>query len=104
MAKSKGKEMNRDKMQILLNGIESGLTNKELIMASGYTAAYIRKVKRNIDKYKELLYKEQPVKRKPTRKQNELSAWDKKFIDDWNITVAFIRINLKEDIRLVPEQ
>ena len=61
--------MDKERMKILIDGIENGLSNKELVMLSKYTSSYIRKVERNIEKYKSLI-SENPPKRKRKKKEN----------------------------------
>ena len=54
--------MDKVRMRILIDGIESGLSNRELVMLSKYTSSYIRKVERNLEKYKSLISENPPKK------------------------------------------
>lgn len=91
-------------MKILLDGIEQGLTKKELIMTSGYSASYIRKVKGDTEKYRSLLCEEQASDKGNKEQKVNMSSWERNFIEEWNSVISLIRSYLKRDIRLVPKQ
>ena len=92
-------------MKILIDGIESGLNNRELVMISKYTSSYIRKVGRNLEKYKSLI-SENPPKRKRkkkenTDKENMIPVWQRRFSKEWEETINNIVPYLDHDIKLV---
>lgn len=95
--------MDKERMKILIDGIENGLSNKELVMLSKYTSSYIRKVERNLEKYKSLI-SENPPKRKRkenTDKENTIPVWQIKFSKEWEETINNIVPYLDHDIKLV---
>lgn len=97
--------MDKERMKILIDGIENGLSNRELVMLSKYTSSYIRKVERNLEKYKSLI-SENPPKRKTkkkenTNKENIISVWQRKFSEEWNNAINNIVPYLDHDIKLV---
>lgn len=97
--------MDKERMKILIDGIENGLSNRELVMLSKYTSSYIRKVERNLEKYKSLI-SENPPKRKRkkkenTNKENIIPVWQRKFSEEWNNAINNIVPYLDHDIKLV---
>ena len=99
--------MDKERMKILIDGIENGLSNKELVMLSKYTSSYIRKVERNIEKYKSLV-SENPPKRKRKRKKKEntdkeniIPIWQRRFSKEWKEAIDNIVPYLDHDIKLV---
>ena len=97
--------MDKERMKILIDGIENGLSNKELVMLSKYTSSYIRKVERNLEKYKSLV-SENPPKRKRKKKENTdkekvILAWQIKFSKEWEDAIDNIVPYLDHDIKLV---
>ena len=97
--------MDKERMKILIDGIESGLNNRELVMISKYTSSYIRKVERNIEKYKSLII-ENPPKRKRKKKENidkenMIPIWQRRFSKEWEETINNIVPYLDHDIKLV---
>lgn len=97
--------MDKERMKILIDGIESGLNNRELVMISKYTSSYIRKVERNIEKYKSLII-ENPPKRKRKKKENidkenMIPVWQRRFSKEWEETINNIVPYLDHDIKLV---
>lgn len=95
--------MDKERMKILIDGIENGLSNKELVMLSKYTSSYIRKVERNLEKYKSLT-SENPPKRKRkenTDKENTIPVWQIKFSKEWEEAIDNIVPYLDHDIKLV---
>lgn len=97
--------MDKERMKILIDGIESGLNNRELVMLSKYTSSYIRKVERNLEKYKSLII-ENPPKRKREKKENTdkdhiIPVWQRKFSKEWEETINNIVPYLDHDIKLV---
>lgn len=97
--------MDKERMKILIDGIENGLSNKELVMLSKYTSSYIRKVERNIEKYKSLI-SENPPKRKRKKKENidkenMIPVWQRRFSKEWEETINNIVLYLDHDIKLV---
>ena len=94
--------MDKERMKVLIEGIESGLNNRELVMISKYTSSYIRKVKRNLEKYKKMI--SNPPKRKKkenTDKENIIPVWQRKFSKEWEETINNIVPYLDHDIKLV---
>lgn len=97
--------MDKVRMRILIDGIENGLSNRELVMLSKYTSSYIRKVERNLEKYKSLV-SENPPKRKRKKKENTdkekvILAWQIKFSKEWEEAIDNIVPYLDHDIKLV---
>ena len=97
--------MDKVRMRILIDGIENGLSNRELVMLSKYTSSYIRKVGRNLEKYKSLI-SENPPKRKRekkenTDKENMIPVWQRRFSKEWEETINNIVPYLDHDIKLV---
>ena len=97
--------MDKERMKILINGIENGLSNRELVMLSKYTSSYIRKVERNLEKYKSLI-RENPPKRKRKKKENidkenMIPVWQRRFSKEWEETINNIVPYLDHDIKLV---
>ena len=92
--------MDKERMKILIEGIESGLSNKELVMLSKYTSSYIRKVERNLEKYKSLII-ENPPKKKRKKKENMIPVWQRRFSKEWEETINNIVPYLDHDIKLV---
>lgn len=97
--------MDKARMKILIEGIESGMGNKELVMISKYTSSYIRKVERNLEKYKSLI-SENPPKRKRKKKENTdkeniIPIWQRRFSKEWEETINNIVPYLDHDIKLV---
>lgn len=97
--------MDKARMKILIEGIESGMGNKELVMISKYTSSYIRKVERNLEKYKSLI-SENPPKRKRKKKENTdkeniIPIWQRRFSKEWEETINNIVPYLDHDIKLI---
>ena len=97
--------MDKVRMRILIDGIENGLSNRELVMLSKYTSSYIRKVERNLEKYKSLV-SENPPKRKRKKKENTdkeniIPVWQRRFSKEWKETINNIVPYLDHDIKLV---
>ena len=97
--------MDKVRMRILIDGIENGLSNRELVMLSKYTSSYIRKVERNLEKYKSLI-SENPQKRKRKKKENidkenMIPIWQRRFSKEWEETINNIVPYLDHDIKLV---
>lgn len=90
-------------MKILIDGIENGLSNKELVMLSKYTSSYIRKVERNLEKYKSLVSENPPKRKKKenTDKENIIPVWQRRFSKEWKETINNIVPYLDHDIKLV---
>ena len=97
--------MDKVRMRILIDGIENGLSNRELVMLSKYTSSYIRKVERNLEKYKSLI-SEKKTKRKRKKKENidkenMIPVWQRRFSKEWEETINNIVPYLDHDIKLV---
>lgn len=95
--------MDKERMKVLIEGIESGLSNRELVMLSKYTSSYIRKVERNLEKYKNLISENPPKRKKKenTDKENMIPIWQRKFSKEWEETINNIVPYLDHDIKLV---
>ena len=95
--------MDKERMKILIDGIENGLSNKELVMLSKYTSSYIRKVERNLEKYKSLVSENPPKRKKKenTDKENIIPVWQRRFSKEWKETINNIVPYLDHDIKLV---
>lgn len=97
--------MDKERMKILIDGIESGLSNRELVMLSKYTSSYIRKVERNLEKYKSLIIENPPKKKREkkenTDKENMIPVWQRRFSKEWEETINNIVPYLDHDIKLV---
>ena len=94
--------MDKERMKILIDGIESGLNNRELVMISKYTSSYIRKVKRNLEKYKKMISDSPKRKKKEnTDKENIIPVWQRRFSKEWKETINNIVPYLDHDIKLV---
>ena len=97
--------MDKERMKILIEGIESGLSNRELVMLSKYTSSYIRKVERNLEKYKSLIIENPPKgkrkKKENTDKENIIPVWQRRFSKEWKETINNIVSYLDHDIKLV---
>lgn len=97
--------MDKERMKILIDGIENGLSNRELVMLSKYTSSYIRKVERNLEKYKSLIIENPPKKKRKkkenTDKENMIPVWQRKFSKEWEEVIDNIVPYLDHDIKLV---
>ena len=97
--------MDKERMKVLIEGIESGLSNGELVMLSKYTSSYIRKVERNLEKYKSLIIENPPKKKREkkenTDKENIIPVWQRRFSKEWKETINNIVPYLDHDIKLV---
>lgn len=97
--------MDKVRMRILIDGIENGLSNRELVMLSKYTSSYIRKVERNLEKYKSLIIENPPKKKREkkenTDKENIIPVWQRRFSKEWKETINNIVPYLDHDIKLV---
>lgn len=97
--------MDKERMKILIDGIENGLSNKELVMLSKYTSSYIRKVERNIEKYKSLISENSPKRKRKKKenidKENMIPIWQRRFSEEWNNAINNIVPYLDHDIKIV---
>lgn len=97
--------MDKVRMRILIDGIENGLSNRELVMLSKYTSSYIRKVERNLEKYKSLIIENPPKKKREkkenTDKENIIPVWQRRFSKEWEEAIDNIVPYLDHDIKLV---